>query len=167
MSYHIIGYSGIAPYKKWISSLFLISFAIYFIMNWGTYTLIDNANLIIHEAGHFFFSFFGEFIHAAGGTLMQILFPLFIAFYFFRVGYRTGVQIFTFWLGQNLINISVYAADAQVRLLPILGNGKHDWHYMLREIGFLEHAELIGYLFFLSGLIIFTLAIVLPLFLDE
>ncbi len=167
MSYLIIGYSGIAPYKKWITSLFLIAFAIYFIMNWGTYTLIDNANLIIHEAGHFFFSFFGEFIHAAGGTLMQILFPLFIAFYFFRVGYRTGVQIFTFWLGQNLINISVYAADARVRLLPILGNGKHDWYYMLRKIGFLEHAELIGYLFFLSGLIIFTLAIVLPLFLDE
>jgi len=75
MSYLILGYSGITPYKKWITSLFLIASTIYFIMNWGNYTLIDNANLIIHEAGHFFFSFFGEFIHAAGGTLMQILFP--------------------------------------------------------------------------------------------
>jgi hypothetical protein len=167
MSYLIIGYSGVTPYRKWITSLLLLPFAFYFILNWGRYTLIDNTNLIIHEAGHFFFSFLGNFIQAAGGTLMQIFFPLFIAFYFFRSGYRTGVQIFIFWLGQNLINISVYAADAQLRNLPLLGKGKHDWYYMLKELALLEQTEIFGYLFFLAGILTIILSLILPLFLDE
>ena len=72
---------------------------------------IDNGDLVIHEAGHFFFMFFGKFIYTLGGTLMQIILPSIIAWYFLRNYYKTGVQISLLWLGQNLINISAYAAD--------------------------------------------------------
>ena len=167
MSDLCIGYHGLQPFKKWLTSFLLIPFTIYYVANWGHYTLIDNANLIIHEAGHFFFSFFGSFIHAAGGTLMQILFPMLIAVYFLRNGYRTGFQVFVFWLGQNLINISVYAADAQTRKLPLLGNGKHDWYYMLAKLGLLEHAEQVGWLFFALALIVILVAVIFPLYTDE
>jgi len=163
----IIGYNGFYPFKKWVTSLILIPFAIYYLANWGHYTLIDNANLIIHEAGHFFFSFFGSFIHAAGGTLMQILFPSFISFYFLRNGYRTGVQVFVFWLGQNLINISVYAADAETRILPLLGNGKHDWYYMLRELGILGQSEFVGIFFFGMAILILAISLLFPLYTDQ
>ena len=74
MSYLFLGYSGFTPIKKWWVSIALIPLAFYFILTHGHYSLIDNADLIIHEAGHFFFGFFGSFIHAAGGTLMQIIF---------------------------------------------------------------------------------------------
>jgi hypothetical protein len=167
MSDLIIGYSGFYPFKKWITSLVLIPFAIYYLANWGQYTLIDNANLIIHEAGHFFFSFFGSFIYAAGGTIMQILFPFFIALYFLRTGYRTGTQIFLFWLGQNLINISVYAADAEVRILPLLGNGQHDWYYMLRQLGILNQAELVGWFFIGMAVLVMVISLLFPLYTDE
>jgi len=167
MSYLAIGYSGIRPLKKWITSIFLLPFSLYFIFSRGEYSLIDNADLIIHEAGHFFFGFMGNFIQAAGGTLMQILFPAFLAFYFFRSGYRPGLQIFIFWLGQNLINISVYAADAQVRKLQLLGNGKHDWYYMLRDLGILNHCELVGFSFFTLAMVVMAMALFLPLYLDN
>ncbi|MCK4894972.1 MAG: hypothetical protein KAT07_13430 [Calditrichia bacterium] len=167
MSYIAVGYSGFQPLKKWITSAVLVPFSLYYIFSHGEYTLIDNANLIIHEAGHFFFGFMGNFIQAAGGTLMQILFPAFLAFYFLRTGYRTGVQIFIFWLGQNLINISVYAADAQVRKLHLLGNGKHDWYYMLRELGILNQCELVGFTFFTLAILLMVVALLLPLYLDN
>jgi hypothetical protein len=106
-----VSYSRWDELKKWVPSLTLLPIAIYIVFNRGSYGLIDNADLVIHEAGHFFFMFFGKFIYTAGGTLMQIIIPSLIIFYFFRNMYRLGVQIGMLWLGQNLINISVYAAD--------------------------------------------------------
>lgn len=153
--------------KNWALSLFLIPWAAYFLINYGKYTLLDHINLIIHEAGHFFFMFFGSLIHAAGGTLMQIIFPLFLAFYFLRHGYRPGVQLFIFWLGQNLINISVYAADANKLKLPILGNGKHDWLYMLGRFKLLESADMVGGIFFGLAVLVFIWAILTPLWFDR
>lgn len=150
------------PLKKWYLSFVLIPLAVYFILSRGEYTLIDNIDLIIHEAGHFFFMFFGDFIQMAGGTLMQIIFPLFIAWYFYRNGYRMGVQLFIFWLGQNLINISVYAADANKMKLKLIG-GRHDWLYLLNKLGLRQEADLIGYVFVVLAICIFILAILLPL----
>jgi len=127
--------------------------------------LLDNIDLVIHEAGHFFFSLFGKFIYTLGGTLMQIILPSIIATYFFRNNYRTGVQFGLLWLGQNFINISVYAADAQARKLPLLGGNKvyHDWHYLLSEIGILEYDYLVGYTFFVIAIMIFLVSILMPL----
>lgn len=164
---HAICYTGIKPINKWVTSLILAPFSFYFIITRGKYTLLDNINLIIHEAGHFFFMFFGRFIYMAGGTLMQIIFPLFLAWYFFRNNYRTGVQIFIFWLAQNLVNISVYAADANKLKLSLLGNGKHDWLYILGRFGFLESADFVGYIFFSAAILAFLLSVLLPLLMDH
>lgn len=153
--------------KNWALSLFLFPWAVYFLINYGKYTLLDHINLIIHEAGHFFFMFFGSLIHAAGGTLMQIIFPLFIAFYFLRHGYRPGVQLFIFWLGQNLISISVYANDANKLKLPLFGNGKHDWLYMLGRFKLLESADLVGDIFFGLAVLVFIGTILTPLWFDR
>jgi len=163
----LIGYSGLRPLKKWIISLIFLPLILYFLGRHGKYTLVDSADLIIHEAGHFFFGFLGDFIQAAGGTLMQILFPSFLSWYFFRNGYRTGFQIFIFWLGQNLLNISVYAADAPVRRLPLLGNGKHDWYYLLSQLNLLSHANEVAAVFYFLGMVMFILAVFIPLFVEE
>jgi hypothetical protein len=155
--------------KKWLPSLIILPVAVYLILNRGHYTWIDNADLVIHEAGHVFFMFFGEFIHFAGGTLMQILLPLLIAWYFFRNMYRTGLQVSLLWLGQNFINISVYAADARSRVLPLLGGNKagHDWHYMLGRLNLLEYDHTIGYIFWGISILIFITALLMPLLIKE
>jgi len=156
--------------KKWIPSIVLLPLCVYLCMHRGTYFFIDNADLVIHEAGHLFFFIFGRFIYTAGGTLMQIILPSFIAWYFFRNRYRLGVQISLLWLGQNLINISVYAADAQSKKLHLLGgsNVYHDWAYMLGALGIAEYDAYVGYLFFGLAIAVFiTLLFVIPLLFVE
>lgn len=151
--------------KTWLPSLIMLPVMIWLLLNRGKYTWIDNADLVIHEAGHFFFMFFGKFIYIAGGTLMQIILPSFIAWYFFRNIYRTGMQVSLLWLGQNFINISVYAADARTQKLPLLGGNKvyHDWHYLLGELHILHLDSEAGYFFFGFAIIVFIITLLLPL----
>lgn len=157
-------YTGWDEFKKWICSIIILPVIIYLLCNRGEYGIIDNADLVIHEAGHLFFWIFGRFIYTAGGTLMQIIFPLGIAFYFFYNSYRTGVQICLLWLGQNLINISVYAADARAHKLPLLGGNKvyHDWTYLLGHLGLLEYDIETGYFFFGLAVLVFILTLLIP-----
>ena len=86
-------------FKRWIPSLIILSIALYWCFNRGNYRLIDNVDLVIHEAGHVFFILFGKFIYTLGGSLMQIIIPSIIAGSFFRNNYRTGVQVALLWLG--------------------------------------------------------------------
>ncbi|MBN2008978.1 hypothetical protein JW960_06515 [candidate division KSB1 bacterium] len=152
-----------SPLKKWIPSFIILPFAIYYLTHRGSYTLLDNADLIIHESGHFFFMLFGDFIQFAGGTLMQIIFPTVLAIYFLFHLYKTGFQVMTFWLGHHLINISVYAADAQARKLHLLGGGIHDWHWMLSRLGMLDACGAIGNFFFISAILMMLISLLFPL----
>jgi len=157
--------SGRDEFKRWIPSIIILPIAAYWVINRGEFGLLDSIDLVIHEAGHFFFMLFGKFLYTLGGTLMQIILPLIIAGYFFRNNYRTGVQFGLLWLGQNFINISVYAADAQARKLPLLGGKKvyHDWHYILGEVGILEYDYIVGYTFMGIAVIVFIAAAIMPL----
>lgn len=155
--------------KRWIPTVIMLPIMIWLIMNRGKYTWIDNADLVIHEAGHFFFMFFGKFIYTLGGTLMQILLPSLIVWSFVRNNYTTGAQVGLLWLGQNLINISVYAADARAQALPLLGGNKvyHDWTYILGTTNLLQYDFEVGYIFFGLAIIIFLITALLPLIFQE
>jgi hypothetical protein len=162
-------FNGWDNIKRWIPSVIILSIATYWVLNRGEFGLLDNIDLVIHEAGHFFFSLFGKFIYTLGGTLMQIILPSIIATFFFRNNYRTGVQFGLLWLGQNFINISVYAADARAQKLPLLGGNKvyHDWHYLLGEIGLLHFDHIIGYSFLAVAVIVFAVAVLIPLLIHD
>lgn len=155
--------------KRWIPTAIMFPIMVWLIINRGTYTWIDNADLVIHEAGHFFFMLFGKFIYTLGGTLMQILLPSLIIWSFVRNSYRTGAQVGLLWLGQNLINISVYAADARAQALPLLGGNKvyHDWTYILGSTNLLQYDIEVGYVFFGIAIIIFVIAAILPQIFQE
>lgn len=150
--------------KHWLPSLIMLPVIIYWVVNRGNYTFIDTADLVIHEGGHLIFMIFGRFIYVSGGTLMQIILPSIIAFYFLKNQYKTGVQVALLWLGQNLINISVYAADARAHKLRLLGGNKvlHDWTYLLGQTGLLELDQEVGYFFFGLAILIFMLSLLLP-----
>ena len=151
-------------FKPWIGSLVFLPICLYFVLTRGEYTLMDSADLIIHEAGHFFFRFFGRFMMFLGGTLMQLILPGILIFYFLVNDYRLGTQASLFWLGHNLINISVYAADARARQLPLLGGSavEHDWWTMLGMLGLLEYDQIIGYGFFILAIVVFAVLLALP-----
>lgn len=124
--------------------------------------LIDGVNLIIHEAGHMFFKPLGEFMMIAGGSLFQVIVPLTFAGYFFFNKKQFSCALVLFWLGESLLNVSVYAADSVVMQLPLLGGNDviHDWNYMLNELELLWHTEKIALIIRALGTltIIFALA---------
>lgn len=122
---------------------------------------IDSIDLIFHEAGHPLMMFFGEFLYVAGGTIFQISIPAVVVFYFWRREEMFSASLVLFWVGQNFINASVYAGDAIVQNLPLLGgdNVNHDWTTMLSMLGILKYTPLVADLFFYIGFLI-TLAAV-------
>ena len=158
-----------AHLQEWMGSMLLLPVCLYFALSRGHYTLLDTADLIIHEAGHFFFLPFGPFLRIAGGTLMQIILPTLFVWSFYAHDYRFGTQVSLFWLGHNFINISVYAADARARVLPLLGGDKagHDWANMLGMLGLLEYDQVVGGFFYVLALLAFVVLLALPRYMLE
>ena len=158
-------------YHKWhTSDVFkigtLIILGLYFLhasLNPEKWIFLDGVNLIFHEAGHVLFMFFGQFLSILGGSLTQILIPMFIFLYFFLQKKYVSSSIVLFWLGQSFINVSVYAGDAITQSLPLLGGESvlHDWHYLLSTMGILQHTPLVSGIFFWTGIFIYFLAIFL------
>lgn len=140
-------------------------YMIYYINSLSDWHFIDNINLIFHEAGHFLFSFFGEFINILGGTLMQILIPTIFSFYFYHNKEYFSSSLLLFWLSQNFFNISVYAGDAIKMELPLLGgdNVGHDWNNLLSITNLLKYTDQIASLIYFIGIIILIFAIVFSL----
>lgn len=104
---------------------------------------IDNFNLVMHEAGHIIFIPLGQFMTIAGGSLFQVIVPLVFALYFFRQKKTFSGALVLFVVGESLINVSVYAGDALLMQLPLLGGDDsiHDWNWMLDELGLLSHTR--------------------------
>ena len=115
--------------------LFLTGYGIVTIRNPDRFRLLDNVDLAIHEAGHLFFSPFGEFMAFLGGTLFQLIVPLTFFGYFLYHRDRFAASVLLWWVAQNLWNISVYVKDAQYQVLPLVGGGEHDWAYLLGRLG--------------------------------
>ena len=155
--------------KPWAVTLLLLPIVIYYTLNAGQFTSIDYINVLIHEGGHGIFKIFGKFIYTLGGTLMQIIIPSMFIMFYLITRKRIGAQIFLVWLGENLMNISIYAADARAQKLPLLGGNKvyHDWTWLLSQTGLLEQDQLIGNLFYGTGILMFLIALLLPLFIRE
>ena len=119
---------------------------------------LDRVDLIAHEAGHLFFSWFGEFIQVSGGTVGRLFVPLAFMVYFYSRKELFSAAIALFWIGQNLFNISVYVKDAQAMTLPLVsvggGDPIHDWHYLLSRVGLLRWDQQIGSVIYILGLLV-------------
>lgn len=118
--------------------------------------LLDNANLAFHEAGHPLFGMLSERLTVYGGTLGQLMFPLAAAFSFYRQRATLSFAFCVLWLGENLFNIAVYMADARVQLLPLVGNGEHDWAEIFNRWGVLDWDTGIAGLVRLAGWLLVT-----------
>jgi len=62
---------------------FYALFLLYAFADRSGFLIVNYVNLIIHEGGHFFFSWFGNTIMILGGTIGELLVPLLCAIYFF------------------------------------------------------------------------------------
>ena len=136
---------------KYVSKLIftiLISYFTYIMFTMKPYPwiILDNVNLLIHEAGHLIISFLkNEFLTTLAGSLFQITLPVIFLVYFLIKKELDGIAFCVFWLGDNLINVGIYMKDAVYKMLPLLKEGlKHDWEYIFFEIGQTNNAEKFG-----------------------
>lgn len=122
--------------------------------------LIDGVNLVIHEAGHLIFRLFGEFMMIAGGSLFQVIMPaLFVGYFWYHKKYYSAALVL-FWVGESILNVSVYAGDAVALQLPLLGgqDSMHDWNYLLDSLNLLSATAQVGGAFRLLGTVVIALA---------
>ncbi|MDA2937248.1 hypothetical protein MYX75_03165 [Acidobacteria bacterium AH-259-A15] len=121
---------------------------------------LDHVNLAFHEGGHVLFSLFGRFLMMLGGTITQLAIPIACAIHFRRSKSQPlGFQLALFWTGENLLNVSIYIADARRRVLPLVGAGEHDWAYLLGRIGLLAQNETIAQIVFALGSVLILYSI--------
>lgn len=113
-------------------------------------SFLDNVDLPIHETGHLLFRLFGEFMSVAGGSLFQVIFPgVFVGYFIWHEKYYSAA-ILLFWVGQSILNVWVYAADAVVMQLVLTSGftgtegSFHDWNYLLTQTGLLGSTKTVA-----------------------
>jgi hypothetical protein len=131
---------------RWAGVVLLALWAVSIVREPDAWRFIDGVNLLLHEAGHPVFGFFGEFLTVLGGTLMQLLFPLAFVVHFHRSGQPFAAAVSLAWTGESLFNVARYAADARARVLPLVGGDgtQHDWAYLLGRAGLLESDQAVA-----------------------
>lgn len=141
-------------YLKLITVALLLTSGLVQLSSNETWWFIQNVNLIFHEAGHIIFGLLGNFIGLIGGTLMEILIPITVTLYFAGTRQFFSAAFGCWWLSTALLSISIYAADAQERTLPLLGGNHvlHDWYNILTRLHLLQYDDLFGYAFWLAAL---------------
>lgn len=150
-----------------IKTIFAVVFTVYFL--WCAFApenaqFLHLINLPIHEAGHIFFRILGEFMGVAGGSLFQIIVPIVFFGYFVYHQKPFSAAIVLFWVGENFLDVYVYANDAVAMQLPLLSGltgsegGFHDWNYLLTETGLLGSTNLIAKMLRFSGTLLIVAA---------
>lgn len=123
---------------------------------------IDGVNLLIHEAGHVVFMPFGEFIMIAGGSMFQVIMPAAFVGYFYWHKKPFSAAMVLFWVGESVLNVSVYARDAVAMQLPLIKgqDSIHDWNYLLSATNLLGSTAFIAGIIRLLGTVLIVAALV-------
>ena len=113
-------------------------------------SFLDNVDLPIHETGHLLFRPFGEFMMVAGGSLFQVIFPgIFVGYFVWQRSYYSAAVVLL-WVGQSILNVWVYAADAVVMQLVLTSGftgsegSFHDWNYLLTTTGLINSTKTVA-----------------------
>lgn len=134
---------------------------------WPIMFVIDNVTLIIHEAGHTIFGFFGwRFLTILGGTLLQILIPFLIFTSAWWNKQISLAQFALFWTGFAWLDSAAYCADAQQLKLPLIGGlpkSAHDYMNMLTQLDLITYSMQIAWLMYGIGALCFIGALLWPL----
>jgi hypothetical protein len=150
-------------YPKLILAAVFILYFCWIALNPMQGSFLDNVDLPIHEFGHLLFRPFGEFLMVAGGSLIQVIFPTVFVGYFIWQRSWYSAAIVLFWVGQSILNVWVYAADAVVMQLVLTSGftgsegSFHDWNYLLTATGLLSSTKIVaGIIRFAGTLVIIT-----------
>ena len=116
--------------------------------------IIDDANIVFHETGHFIFAVFGDTMGLYGGTLGQLLPPIICAVVFWRQKSLVSISVALLWLFENFFDIAAYmetaASDGPI-VFGVLGWGYHDWWSIFSHWGILRYDTTIAVIMRITG----------------
>ena len=126
---------------------------------------IDNVDLIIHEAGHWIFIFFGQFIQIVGGSFLQIFIPVIFSAYFLLKREYFAASLLAMWVGYNIVNVSIYMGDAIAQQIPLLGGDSviHDWNYLLSQTHLLNYTSFLSGVTYFAGFVVIVAGVIMSL----
>ena len=142
--------------KNWLVRLPLLLFFVYVLIRHLSdplyASILGPLNLGIHELGHLVFGFMGQFLGVAGGTLLQLIIPVFAVYNFYRQSDFFAIALSFGWLSTNFFSVATYAADARNMELPLVTpfgteGVVHDWEYLLSTMNILIYDSLVGVIF--------------------
>ena len=135
-------------------------------------SFLDNVDLAIHETGHLLFRILGEFMGIAGGSLFQVIVPaVFVGYFLWQESYYSAA-IVLLWVGQSILNVWVYAADAVVMQLVLTSGftgsegSFHDWNYLLTSTGLINYTKTVAGLIRFAGTVTILAAVALSVYLS-
>ena len=110
----------------------------------GILLMMDLVFIPIHEGGHLLFRICGEFLHIAGGTILQFFVPAALTVWFIFHREIQGTAFCAFFFFEQCLPTARYMADARAMELPLLTVGDadyviHDWNYLFGRLGVLDH----------------------------
>src|SRR5687768_12176921 len=133
-------------------------------------SFLDLVDLPIHETGHLVFRPLGEFMSIAGGSLFQVIMPAVFVGYFIWQGKYYSAMIVLFWVGQSILNVYVYAADAVVMQIVLTSGftgsegSFHDWNYLLTQTGLIGSTGIVAGIIRAAGTLVIIAATVCSIY---
>jgi hypothetical protein len=134
--------------------------------------LLGLVDLGFHELGHLLTYPLPDVVTASMGSVTQVAVPIGLAAYFFVVrGDRLGGSLCLGWAGASAADVSVYIADAPTEDLALLGEGEHDWAFVLGPehldaldlaAGLATLVKVLGFLLLFAGLAICCWQLMMP-----
>lgn len=153
-------------YLQLAASLAVFFYAVRCMADKDGWHLIDNVDLIFHEAGHAIFWPLGWTMSVAGGSLLQMLVPLALFAVFFRGRQLFSAAVMLYWAAISTASVAVYAGDAVLRRLPLItGDAEgHDWNNLLSHFGLLRQTKLIAGIIFGAAVVFLCAGLALSLY---
>ncbi len=135
--------------------------------------VLNNANLVFHEAGHVIFIPLGRFMTILGGSLFQVLVPLLCMVAFLTRHLEPfAASVTLWWSGQSMIDLAPYINDARAQRMILLGGftgrdrpGYHDWNNLLGQLGWLNFDHTLANLVHYAGSALILLSLLWGLYL--
>ena len=147
----------------------VVAAAVAILLAWLTYSragwipILSAFDLGVHEFGHLLTGWAPPIVCSFAGSFLQVTAPLLLAGYFWWRRDQFAVILMVAWSAENLHNVSVYIADAQVMVLPLFGDdgsgAGHDWHNILLQLNALGATDQLALVVRTGSVIMFVLAL--------
>jgi hypothetical protein len=148
----------------WIASISLLPICAYYIFKGTETTVLDTLCMLVFDTGQLVAGSLGAPLMHIGGAAMLVLMPALLVWYFWAHGYRFGIQVFLFWLGQDLVFLGRTAISLEGRRLELLDAYQFDVHSILNLFQLVPAADVIGQTLFMLGTVAFVTLLILPLY---